>query len=44
LSSSIRLGRMFGIPIFVHYTWFIIFVLVTLTLARGFFPNFHFLA
>jgi Zn-dependent protease len=41
MSSSFHLGRIFGIPIFIHYTWFIIFALVTLTLARGFFHNFY---
>src|SRR5271170_1198691 len=31
-SSGIRLGRIFGIPIFLHASWFIIFALITFTL------------
>ena len=38
-TASIRLGRIFGIPIGLHYTWFIVFVLVTGLLARSRFPN-----
>jgi Zn-dependent protease/CBS domain-containing protein len=32
-SSGFRIGRIFGIPIFLHASWFIIFVLITLSLA-----------
>jgi Zn-dependent protease len=39
VKSSLRLGRVFGIPIGVHYTWFIVFALVTLSLATGYFPS-----
>jgi hypothetical protein len=35
-SSGIRLGRIFGIPIFLHASWFIIFVLITLSLRTQF--------
>ena len=38
-TASIRLGRVFGIPIGLHYTWFIVFVLVTGLLARSRFPH-----
>ncbi|MEE9201780.1 MAG: site-2 protease family protein [Dehalococcoidia bacterium] len=41
MSSSFRLGRLFGIPIHIHYTWFIIFALVTITLGASYFPNFY---
>jgi Zn-dependent protease len=34
-----RLGKIFGIPIGVHYTWFMIFALVTLSLATAYFPD-----
>jgi Zn-dependent protease len=37
--SSLRLGKVFGIPLGVHYTWFIVFALVTLSLATGYFPS-----
>ena len=36
MGSSIRLGRILGIPISLHYSWFIIFVLFTLLLERHF--------
>ncbi len=39
MSGSIRLGKIFGIPVDIHYTWFIIFVLVTLTLSTQYFPR-----
>ena len=39
MKSSLRLGRIFGIPIGINYTWFIIFALVTLSLATGYFPS-----
>jgi len=34
--SGIRLGRILGIPIFLHTSWFIIFVLITLSLRTQF--------
>jgi Zn-dependent protease len=39
MKSSLRLGKIFGIPIGVNYTWFIVFALVTLSLATGYFPS-----
>ena len=39
MRSSLRLGKVFGIPLGVHYTWFIVFALVTLSLATGYFPS-----
>ena len=35
---SLRLGKIFGIPIEIHSSWIIIFVLVTTTLSTGYFP------
>jgi Zn-dependent protease len=37
--SSFSLGRVFGIPLDVDYSWFLIFALVTWTLATGYFPS-----
>jgi len=37
--SGIRVGRAFGIPIFVHPSWLVIFGLITWTLATGYFPQ-----
>jgi Zn-dependent protease/CBS domain-containing protein len=35
-SSGIRIGNIFGIPIFLHASWFIIFALITLSLRTQF--------
>ncbi len=39
LDSSIKLGKIFGIPIGVHYSWFFIFALLTTMLVRNVFPD-----
>lgn len=39
MGSSIKLGRILGIPVSLHVSWFLIFVLVTWSLAAGYFPN-----
>lgn len=39
METKIRLGRILGVPVGLHWTWFIIFALVTWSLARGYFPN-----
>lgn len=39
MQSDIRLGKIFGIEIYISYSWFLIFSLVTFTLAFGFFPR-----
>ena len=36
MGTSVRLGRILGIPIGLHYTWFIIFTLVTVSLISQF--------
>ena len=38
MSSSFKLFRVLGIPIYVNYTWFIVFSLVVWTLAVNYFP------
>lgn len=38
LKGGIPLGRLFGIAIKLHYTWFIVFILVTWSLTANFFP------
>jgi Zn-dependent protease len=35
-ASGFRLGRIFGIPIYLHASWLIIFLLITVTLAKQF--------
>jgi len=39
MEASVKLGRIWGIPIGLHTSWFIIFVLVTWSLATGYFPT-----
>lgn len=39
MSSSLRLGKLFGIPFGINYSWFIIFAIVTASLALGYFPS-----
>src|SRR5271169_5732260 len=36
MRSSIRLGRLFGIEVGLHYSWFIIALLITMSLATQF--------
>jgi Zn-dependent protease len=39
MSASIKLGRIWGIPIGLNSSWFIIFALLTWSLSSGYFPN-----
>jgi Zn-dependent protease len=39
MRSSLRLFRIAGIDIGVHYTWIFIFLLISWSLAQGFFPQ-----
>jgi len=39
MSGSLSLGKVLGIPIRLHATWFLIAVLVIVSLAAGFFPQ-----
>ncbi|MBI4188194.1 MAG: site-2 protease family protein [Chloroflexi bacterium] len=41
MKSSIRLFRIAGIDIGIHYTWFFIVLLVTWSLAQGYFPQLY---
>lgn len=38
-SQSIRLGKLAGIPVYLDYSWFLIFVFLTWTLATSYFPS-----
>lgn len=38
MKRGIPIGRLFGIPIGLHWSWFIIFALVTWALTAGYFP------
>jgi Zn-dependent protease/CBS domain-containing protein len=37
--GSIQIVRVLGIPVFVHFSWFIVFGLIAWTLATGYFPE-----
>jgi len=39
MQANINLGRILGIPIGINASWFLIFGLVTLSLATGYFPS-----
>ncbi len=39
MNASIRLGRVWGIPIGIHWSLFFIFALLTTSLATNYFPN-----
>jgi Zn-dependent protease/CBS domain-containing protein len=41
MKNSLRLAKIAGIDIGIHYTWVIIFVLLGVSLAQGFFPNLY---
>ncbi|MGB6945175.1 MAG: hypothetical protein WBE37_22445 [Bryobacteraceae bacterium] len=36
MRSSIRLGKLFGIEIGLHYSWFVIALLITMSLGSQF--------
>ncbi len=38
MNRSLHVGRVLGIPVEINYTWFIVFFLVTWTLAQSYFP------
>lgn len=39
MRGSLSLGKVLGIPIRLHVTWFLVAVLVTVSLAAGYFPQ-----
>ncbi len=39
MDANINLGKIFGIPVGLHLSWFLIFILLTWSLATGFFPK-----
>jgi len=41
MSFNIKIGKVFGIRIEIHASWFIIFLLITWTLATAYFPSAH---
>ena len=41
MRSGVRVGRLFGVNIYVDWSWLFIFLLVTWNLAAGIFPSLH---
>lgn len=39
MNESIRIGRIIGIQIRIHYSWFIVFGIVAISLATAYFPR-----
>jgi Zn-dependent protease len=39
LSGSLKIGRIMGIPVRIHFSWFVIFGLITWALATRYFPQ-----
>jgi len=37
-AGTLRIARIFGVPVYVHFSWVIILGLITWTLATGYFP------
>ena len=37
--GSLQVARVFGIPIFVHFSWVLVFALIAWTLATDYFPD-----
>jgi len=37
--GSVQVARVLGIPVFVHFSWFVVFGLIAWTLATGYFPQ-----
>ncbi|EEP60069.1 metallopeptidase, M50 family, partial [Sulfurihydrogenibium yellowstonense SS-5] len=39
--NAIPLFKIFGIQVYIDYSWFIAFTLITLTLSQGFYPTLY---
>lgn len=39
MGSAFNLGKIFGIQFRLHYSWFIIFILITVSLSLQYFPS-----
>jgi Zn-dependent protease len=37
-SARLKIARIFGIPVYLHLSWFVVFGLIVWTLATGYFP------
>ncbi len=39
MTANVKLGKIWGVPIGLHFSWFLIFGLLTWSLASGYFPE-----
>ena len=39
MNGNIKITRIWGIPVYINYSWFLIFFLITWSLATGYFPK-----
>lgn len=39
MNGNIKVARIWGIPVYLHYSWFLVFLLTTWSLATGYFPK-----
>jgi len=39
MNGNIKITKIWGIPVYINYSWFLVFFLTTWSLARGYFPN-----
>jgi Zn-dependent protease/CBS domain-containing protein len=39
MNGNIKLTKIWEIPVYLHYSWFLVFFLTTWSLATGYFPN-----
>ncbi len=37
--GGFRIARIYGVPLYLHFSWVIVFGLITWTLAAGYFPS-----
>ncbi|MCK5428075.1 MAG: site-2 protease family protein [Anaerolineales bacterium] len=40
MKGSLKIGKIFGIPIYINYTWFIIFAFMAVVLSVNYFPSY----
>lgn len=41
MDRSVKVGALFGIPVNLHYSWFLVFAAVLFTLSLVYFPTYH---
>jgi len=39
MKANMKIGEIWGIPLYIHYSWLLIFILITWSLGVGYFPQ-----